>query len=114
MKKVYTLLLAVFSVILFIQVEWFCLASKSAEFRYFFRDTPEELLAELSIEEKVGQIMIYGFAGDALDRDYEAWLADGNLGSRGPRIPVPASTALLATESGCRGRASGCIGFWCR
>jgi beta-glucosidase-like glycosyl hydrolase len=81
MKKVHVFLLAVFSVIFVFQPESFCLASKSAEFRYFFRDTPEELLADLSIEEKVGQILIFGFTGEALDRDYEAWMAAGSLGN---------------------------------
>lgn len=35
----------------------------------------------MSIEEKVGQIFIFGFAGTALDSHYRAWLSEGKLGN---------------------------------
>jgi len=58
-----------------------CEASKSIEYRYFFRDDPEETLARLSLEEKIGQILIFGFPGSRLDSETEEWLASGKLGN---------------------------------
>jgi beta-N-acetylhexosaminidase len=56
-------------------------ASKSVEFRYFFRDRPQEALDRLSLEEKIGQVLIFGFYGDHLDPEYEEWLGSGRLGN---------------------------------
>jgi beta-glucosidase-like glycosyl hydrolase len=56
-------------------------ASKSVEFRYFFRDRPQETLDRLSLEEKIGQVLIFGFYGDHLDPEYEEWLGSGRLGN---------------------------------
>ncbi len=81
MKKVHVFLLVVFSAAFLFHQEPLYPASKSAEFRYFFRDTPEQILADLSIEEKIGQIMIFGFYGRELDKDHEAWMAEGRLGN---------------------------------
>jgi len=50
-------------------------------FKQFFQGKEKKIIRTLSIEEKVGQIFIFGFAGDALDADYSAWLASGRLGN---------------------------------
>jgi beta-N-acetylhexosaminidase len=81
MKKVFAYLLNCSLLIFALHVGMPCLASKSAEFRYFFRETPEDLLAAMSVEEKVGQILIFGFSGHRLDSEYQEWIAGGRLGN---------------------------------
>ena len=79
MKKVFVFLLT--CLLFALHAVMPCLASKSVEFRYFFRDTPEDLLASMSIEEKVGQILIFGFSGYHLESEYREWIASGRLGN---------------------------------
>jgi beta-glucosidase-like glycosyl hydrolase len=82
MKSIYAVLLCA---LLFFSIPLsrypVCEASRSVEFRYFFRDDPVETLAHLSLEQKVGQILIFGFRGSRLDREFEDWLASGRLGN---------------------------------
>ncbi|MFW6181147.1 MAG: glycoside hydrolase family 3 protein [Spirochaetota bacterium] len=47
----------------------------------FYRDDERELVERLSLEEKIGQILIFGFQGTGLDEDYRRWLAEGRLGN---------------------------------
>ncbi|NIO80498.1 MAG: hypothetical protein GTN53_07830, partial [Candidatus Aminicenantes bacterium] len=56
-------------------------ASKNFEYRYFFREDIHDVLERMSIEEKIGQILIFGFSGYELDEEYEQWLINGELGN---------------------------------
>jgi beta-glucosidase-like glycosyl hydrolase len=47
----------------------------------FYRDDERELVERMSLEEKIGQILIFGFQGTELDEDYRSWLAGGRLGN---------------------------------
>jgi beta-N-acetylhexosaminidase len=51
------------------------------QFNSFFRINERKALKAMSIEEKIGQIFIFGFAGDTLDADYQAWLSEGRVGN---------------------------------
>jgi beta-N-acetylhexosaminidase len=77
----FTLLVAGLAALFWMQTGRGCDASKNVEFRYFFRDDPEELLGRMSIDEKIGQILIFGFRGSSLGPQYEELLADGRLGN---------------------------------
>ena len=81
MNKIFVFIVVLFCLSLLLHEESLYGASESAEFRYFFRDTPEQILADLSIEEKIGQILIFGFYGKELDSDHVAWMTDGRLGN---------------------------------
>jgi beta-glucosidase-like glycosyl hydrolase len=80
MKRIGSLLLCLGALIL-CSIPGLAAASKSVEFRYFFRDEPEETLDRLSLEEKIGQVFIFGFYGDQLEQEYEEWLQSGRLGN---------------------------------
>jgi beta-glucosidase-like glycosyl hydrolase len=82
MKKTYKTV--IFIVIFLISSLFFTLrawASKNFEYRYFFREDIHNVLARMSIEEKIGQILIFGFSDYKLDEDYERWLISGELGN---------------------------------
>jgi beta-glucosidase-like glycosyl hydrolase len=81
MNKKQFFLIVIGLAVLCVRAEPSSASSTAAEFRYFFRDTPEQILDSLSIEEKIGQILIYGFYGKELDGDHETWMAEGRLGN---------------------------------
>ena len=81
MTKLRMFLVVIGLAILFFRTEPSSASSTAADFRYFFRDTPEQILDSLSLEEKIGQILIYGFYGRELDADHESWMAEGKLGN---------------------------------
>ena len=56
-------------------------AAKTLQFKTFFTEDINDTLAGMNLEEKVGQVMIFGFWGMNLDDDYETWLSSGRLGN---------------------------------
>jgi beta-N-acetylhexosaminidase len=50
-------------------------------FKSFFRGNERKILKSMSIEEKVGQIFIFGFTGTVLDDHHRTWLSEGKLGN---------------------------------
>jgi beta-N-acetylhexosaminidase len=50
-------------------------------FSRFFARKEKEILARMTLEEKVGQLLVFGFQGKTLDGDFEKWLASGRLGN---------------------------------
>lgn len=56
-------------------------SSRKPIFSDFFESSPEEILAGMSLEEKIGQILMFGFWGKKLDKDYQDWLRRGKLGN---------------------------------
>lgn len=50
-------------------------------FSRFFARKEKETLARMTLEEKVGQLFVFGFQGKTLDGDFEKWLASGRLGN---------------------------------
>jgi beta-N-acetylhexosaminidase len=47
----------------------------------FFAGEQRKLLDQMSIEEKVGQIFIFGFTGSSPDREFSSWISSGRLGN---------------------------------
>ncbi len=58
-----------------------CRASKNLQFLDFFETDALNILSSMTIEEKIGQILIFGFQGYSLDEDYTEWMASGKLGN---------------------------------
>jgi len=56
-------------------------ASKKAVFSEFFSRDAEQILASMTLEQKIGQILIFGFWGTSLDQEYQTWLNNGKLGN---------------------------------
>jgi len=56
-------------------------ASKNLHFHSFFDEDESAFLAAMSIEEKVGQVLIFGFRGYTIDEDHAEWLSSGRLGN---------------------------------
>lgn len=56
-------------------------ASKSPHYQDYFREDVRDVLADMSLEEKVGQILMFGFWGQTLDGDYKNWLSSGQVGN---------------------------------
>lgn len=56
-------------------------AAKTLQFKPFFTEDVNDILSGMSLEEKVGQVMIFGFWGTSLDDDYETWLSSGRVGN---------------------------------
>jgi beta-N-acetylhexosaminidase len=56
-------------------------AAQKADIGEFFEEDIHKILANMSIEEKIGQILIYGFQGEDLDDDYRLWLSSGRIGN---------------------------------
>lgn len=56
-------------------------SSRKPIFSDFFESSPEEILKEMTLEEKIGQILMFGFWGKKLDKDYQYWLRSGKLGN---------------------------------
>ena len=50
-------------------------------FSRFFARKEKEILARMTLDEKVGQLLVFGFQGKTLDGDFEKWLASGRLGN---------------------------------
>jgi beta-N-acetylhexosaminidase len=50
-------------------------------FRNFIQTDEREILKRMSIEEKVGQIFIFGFTGTSLSIEYRSWIEAGRLGN---------------------------------
>ncbi len=56
-------------------------AAQTLQFKPFFTETADEVLAQMSLDEKIGQILIFGFWGDSLDENFQTWLTTGELGN---------------------------------
>ena len=56
-------------------------AEKSSLFNNFFTKDIQTYLENMSLEQKIGQILIFGFHGASLDDDYREWLTTGKLGN---------------------------------
>ncbi|UCB45298.1 MAG: glycoside hydrolase family 3 protein [Spirochaetota bacterium] len=56
-------------------------ASEKAEIGGFFEADIRKILSSMSIEEKIGQILIFGFKEEDLDDDYRSWLSSGRVGN---------------------------------
>ncbi|MGQ9614974.1 MAG: glycoside hydrolase family 3 protein [Spirochaetota bacterium] len=56
-------------------------ASKNPYYNDFFSRDAFEILKNMSLEEKVGQILMFGFWGETLDEDYRRWLSTGRVGN---------------------------------
>jgi beta-N-acetylhexosaminidase len=56
-------------------------ASQNLRFADFHQEDERRLLQYLTLEEKIGQILIFGFEGRTLDEDYSYWLESGALGN---------------------------------
>jgi beta-N-acetylhexosaminidase len=54
-------------------------AAQTLQFRPFFTEPADEILAQMSLDEKIGQILIFGFWGDSLDENFQTWLTTGEL-----------------------------------
>ena len=82
MKKRVEIILFTCSIFLF---AFFCHAhGKAAQkplFKNFIEKDIDTRLSRMSLEKKIGQILIFGFYGTALDEDYRIWLASGKLGN---------------------------------
>ena len=50
-------------------------------FKTFFSQDIETHLKNMSLEQKIGQIFIFGFQGTSLDEDYKRWMETGILGN---------------------------------
>jgi beta-glucosidase-like glycosyl hydrolase len=50
-------------------------------FRSFFEENAETCLSRMSLDEKIGQILMFGFQGTSLDEDFAQWIGDGTVGN---------------------------------
>ncbi len=80
MKHTFFLLLTCLFLLL-INTETALAGKKEMLFGDFASLEPEEVLASMSLEEKLGQVFIFGFGGTGLNDEYRAWLLDGKLGN---------------------------------
>jgi len=58
-----------------------CKAAKNLQFLDFFESDARDIISSMTIEEKIGQILIFGFKGYSLDADHTMWLSSGRLGN---------------------------------
>lgn len=56
-------------------------ASQDHPFEIFFETDIDTFISEMSPEQKLGQILIFGFWGINLDDDYQEWIKTGKLGN---------------------------------
>jgi beta-N-acetylhexosaminidase len=56
-------------------------ATQKVEIGEFFEEDIHKILARMSIEEKLGQILIFGFKEENLDDDYRSWISSGRVGN---------------------------------
>lgn len=56
-------------------------ASKKEEQKTFYNTDIDDLISEMTLEEKLGQILIFGFKGLDLDDEFKLWLSKGMLGN---------------------------------
>jgi beta-glucosidase-like glycosyl hydrolase len=54
---------------------------RNAPFSSFFVQGEKETLKKMDLEEKIGQLLIFGFQGKSLDDDLTGWLSSGKLGN---------------------------------
>jgi len=57
------------------------ISDEDTAFSSFYSTDIDSLVKEMSLERKIGQILIFGFWGFNLDEDYRNWLSQGNLGN---------------------------------
>jgi beta-N-acetylhexosaminidase len=57
------------------------LPDEETAFSSFYSTDIDSLTEEMSLEQKIGQILIFGFWGFDLDKDYRNWLSQGKLGN---------------------------------
>ena len=56
-------------------------SSKRELYSNFFKRDVDDIIQSMSLKEKIGQILMFGFKGTDLDKDYRKWIADGELGN---------------------------------
>ena len=56
-------------------------ATQKVEIGEFFEEDIHKILTRMSIEEKLGQILIFGFKEENLDDDYRSWISSGRVGN---------------------------------
>jgi len=56
-------------------------ASKKIVYSDFFSRDDEQILTNMNLEQKIGQILMFGFWGSSLDKDYQTWLSSSKLGN---------------------------------
>ncbi len=82
MRRKTTVVLFMFTIVL---LTIFCQriseASQKSQVTDFFIDDASDILENMSLEEKIGQILIFGFWESTLDEDYREWLVSGRLGN---------------------------------
>ncbi len=58
-----------------------CRAAKNLQFLDFYEADARDIISSMTIEEKIGQILIFGFQGYSLDTDHTQWMISGRLGN---------------------------------
>ena len=56
-------------------------ASHREEVTGFFGQESRSIIARMSLEEKIGQILIFGFDEDSLDNEMKRWIGTGQIGN---------------------------------
>ena len=56
-------------------------SSKKGLYGKFFNEDVDDILANMTLKEKIGQILMFGFKGYGLDKDYRNWIMQGELGN---------------------------------
>jgi beta-N-acetylhexosaminidase len=77
-KKTFLMCLLFFSLLLFNEKSE---AAQALQFKPFFTESEDELIVRMSLDEKIGQILIFGFWGDSLDDNFQKWIKEGKLGN---------------------------------
>jgi beta-N-acetylhexosaminidase len=54
---------------------------RKTPFSRFLDRSEKETLEKMSLGEKIGQLLIFGFQGKSLDGEFEGWLSSGKLGN---------------------------------
>lgn len=58
-----------------------CHAAKNLQFLDFYEADARDIISSMTIEEKIGQILIFGFQGYDLDAENTQWMSSGRLGN---------------------------------
>ena len=70
------------SLLLFMLLPFALYSSSKREFyEDFFRDDVDDILSNMTLKEKIGQILMFGFKKYELDEDYRKWIMEGELGN---------------------------------
>ncbi len=58
-----------------------CRAAKNLQFLDFFESDARNIVSSMTVEEKIGQILIFGFRGYSFDDNHTEWMSSGRLGN---------------------------------